>query len=119
MKMLNMKTIVTLAMAIVLLSGCVQTRYTTIERNSNAALPFAVSVGDHVKVITTEANEAEFTVTAVSENSLIGDETEIPFDDIWKLEKEEVDKPLTAGVFASGTLVLLLTLGIVGAAIVL
>ena len=119
MPTLNLKTILMLGVAIVFLSGCAQTHYVSVERSSGTNLPYNISLGDTVKVITTEAHEVEFTVTSVGEKSLIGDGTEVQYDEIWKLEKKEVDKPTTAAIFASSTLMLVLTLGIVGAAIVL
>ena len=119
MRTLNLQTILMLGLAIIFVSGCVQTKYVPVERSSSQNLPYHISVGDDVKVITTAAHEVEFTVTSVGEKSLIGDETEVQYDEIWKLEKKEVDKPTTAAIFASSTLMLVLTLGIVGAAIVL
>ena len=81
-----------------LICGCVTHEYVPLEKNTNVALPYDVSVGDTVKIITKQPNSFEFEITDISEDALIGEDVEIAFADIWKLQKKEVDKATSAGV---------------------
>jgi hypothetical protein len=84
-----------------LIFGCVQNEYVRLEKNPSSELPYDVSAGDTVKVITTESIAMEFEVTKVSNDALIGEGVEVRFQDIWVLEKLEIDQALTAATSLS------------------
>ena len=81
-----------------LICGCVTHEYVPLEKNTNVALPYDVAIGDTVKLITKQPNSFEFEITDISEDALIGENVEVAFADIWKLQKKEVDKATSAGV---------------------
>jgi hypothetical protein len=94
-----------------LICGCVTHEYVPLEKNTNVALPYDVSVGDTVKLITKQPNSFEFEITEISEDALIGENVEVAFADIWKLQKKEVDK--------AGSAVTSIGMGSLGALMVL
>ena len=103
-----------LFLSLVSLFGCVHNEYVHVTTNPNSNLPYDVSVGDNVRVITVEAESIEFQLTGITEKSLIGDGIEIPYQEIQMLQAREVDSVKTvAGTSAAG--VVLVNLAIIAA----
>lgn len=57
-----------------------------------------VEIGDNVRVITKDGQEHIFKVTALTSDSIVGDEVEVSYADITRLEVKELDGWRTAGV---------------------
>lgn len=57
-----------------------------------------VEIGDNVRVITKDGKEHIFKVTALTSDSIVGDEVEVSYADITRLEVKELDGWRTAGV---------------------
>ncbi len=66
---------------------------------------FNVSVGDTVKIVTNEDRKYEFEVVAITEDTVVGKNIEIRFDEIYSLYIKEIDKKKTTHVSA-GTLLM-------------
>lgn len=79
-----------------------------------------VEIGDNVRVITKDGQEHIFKVTALTSDSIVGDDVEVSYANITRLEVKELDGWRTAGVsiaslagafvVASGLAILLLIL---------
>jgi hypothetical protein len=64
-----------------------------------------IAVGDTIKVATSEGEVYDFKVTAVTNQQILGDEVEIPIEDIVAIETKEFSVGKTAAL-AGGTVVL-------------
>ena len=73
-----------------------------------------IQLGDNVKIITSDGMHYKFKVTAITENSIVGEEVNIPIMDIVEIETREFrGGPTTALITAGVVLSIVFTLGMV------
>lgn len=81
--------------ALLCLSSCA--RHHTAKLPSGKPALQELSVGDTVEIVTADVKEYQFKVVAITETSLVGDDVEVPFEQIRILEVQSVGMPPVSG----------------------
>ncbi len=97
---------ITVAILSVFLSAC--TSFKTAKDQSTEDTISNLSIGDTVELVTVDGSKESFTITAIEEDALVGDETRVPIDVIRIVSVEGFDSGRTA--IAGG-----LTFGVIAA----
>jgi hypothetical protein len=67
-----------------------------------------INEGDKVKIVTTDGKTHQFTVTAVNDESIVGDAIDIPITDIVTLKTKEYSGDNTAALVGGSSVILVL-----------
>jgi hypothetical protein len=82
-------------MALLCLSACA--RYHTAKSPSGIPALHELSVGDTVEIVTADVKEYHFKVVDITETSLVGNNVEVPFEQIRILEVRRIGRPKVRG----------------------
>lgn len=94
-------TIVAILAAISLIATSACTSMRAVPVPAGPMQPFAVEVGDRVRVTEKNGEQKEFDVTALEADALRGANVRVSYCDIELLEVRRIDKGKTAGLIAA------------------
>jgi len=89
-----MRAVLTVLVMLAFISASACTTFTEINRTPES-IHENIELGDVVKVTTTDRRKLEFEVVAINSQSISGDDEQVLFSDIDKIEKEKVNAART------------------------
>ena len=95
--------------------GC--TSFRTAEGQSTEVTVSELAIGDTVEIITADARKLRFTIEAIEDDSLIGDDIRVPINDIRLVSVERIDPGKTAAAGITTGAIVIVALVIVGIAV--